>query len=242
MTLFDPHESVADSRSQVGGGPVGVIMMNTHFPRLPGDIGNPDTFAGRVLYRRVDGARVATVVRPEHIPDALADDLIAAARALEADGARAIATSCGFLSTMQERLQAAVSVPVLSSSLVLVPLLRSACGPRGRIGVLTFDARALTASHFGAAWDPDLIIEGMETARELYPAIREDRTTLDPVLAESDVAMATRRLLARAGGRLDVVILECTNLGPYIPRIRAEAQAPVFDLAIALRWLAAGVA
>jgi Asp/Glu/hydantoin racemase len=241
MTLFHPHPPADPPGSQPLRGPVGVIMMNTRFPRLPGDIGSPDTFAGRVLYRRVEAARVASVVRPEHIADSLAEDMIAAAVALEADGASAIATSCGFLSAMQERLQAAVSVPVLSSALVLVPFLRAACGPRGRIGVLTFDSRALTASHFGAAWDPDLVIEGLESAQELYPVIREDRPTLNPTLAEADVAMATRRLRARAGGRLDAVILECTNLGPYTVRIRTEADAPVFDLAMALRWMAAGV-
>jgi len=215
-------------------------MMNTRFPRLPGDIGHPDTFDGHVLYRRVEAARVGTVVRAESVSDALADALVAAARSLEADGASVIATSCGFLSMMQERFKAAVSVPVLSSALVLVPLLRAAHGPHGRLGVLTFDARALTPSHFGPAWDPDLLIEGLELSREFYPAIAEDRSVMDAFAAEGDVALATKRLRERAGGRLDAVILECTNLSPFAQRIREEAAAPVFDLATTVKWLASG--
>ncbi|KAA5606780.1 aspartate/glutamate racemase family protein [Roseospira marina] len=222
-------------------GPVGVIMLNTRFPRLPGDIGHPDTFEGRVLYRRVDRARVGAVVRSEAVEEPLVRDLIDAARALEAEGARVIATSCGFLGALQERLRAAVSVPVLSSALVLVPLLRAAYGPRGSLGVLTFDARALKPAHFGAMWDPDLLVEGLESSRTFYPAIAEDQPTLDAALAEGDAAMAAQRLRGRAGGRLGAVILECTNLGPYSRRIRMEADAPVFDLAMAVRWMTTGL-
>ncbi|MQX35333.1 aspartate/glutamate racemase family protein [Roseospira navarrensis] len=219
-------------------GPVGVIMLNTHFPRLPGDVGHPDTFEGHVLYHRVTDARVAAVVKPGLMSEPLANALLDAARDLERRGAAIITTSCGFLSTMQERLRAAVSVPVVSSALVLLPLLRAGCGPHARIGVLTFDTRALTASHFGGAWGPDVVLEGLELSREFHAVIAEDRPALDAATAEGEIALAAQRLRARAGGTLDAVVLECTNLAPFLPRIRAEAGAPVFDLAAAVRWMA----
>lgn len=217
-------------------------MLDTRFPRLPGDIGNPDTFAGHVLYRRVPGARVGTVVHSSGLAATVADPIIEAARDLEAEGARVIVTSCGFLGCLQTRLSQAVRVPVLASALSMVPLLRAALGPAAHIGVLTFDSRALTAAHFGPGWDQDVLIEGMEHSQELYPVIHEDRPTLNAGAAEADAALATRRLVARTGsGRLDAIVLECTNLGPYAARIRAEAGAPVFDLAMAARWLSAGL-
>ena len=43
---------------------LGVVMLNTRFPRLPGDIGNPETFSFPVVYRRVEAATVAALSMP----------------------------------------------------------------------------------------------------------------------------------------------------------------------------------
>lgn len=220
-----------------GAATVGIIMLDTRFPRLPGDIGHPDTFGGAVLYHRIPKAAVSRVVRAEGVDPALVDPMISAARDLEARGARVIASSCGYLGQMQDRLQAAVTVPVVSSALTVLPLLRMAHGAGAALGVLTFDACALSPTHFGSAWDPDVLVEGLQESLELYPVIREDRTTLDRATAEADAVAATRRLRAQAGGRLDAVVLECTNLGPYAQAIRAAAGAPVLDLVTVVRWL-----
>ena len=69
---------------------------------------------------------------------------IAAAQALEAEGCVAIATSCGFLALFQRELQAAVAVPVWTSSLLLVPELQAALPAGRRVGVVTADAASLT--------------------------------------------------------------------------------------------------
>ena len=41
---------------------LGVVMLDTRFPRLPGDIGNPATFAFPVRYSVVAGASPSRVV------------------------------------------------------------------------------------------------------------------------------------------------------------------------------------
>lgn len=213
-------------------------MLNTRFPRLPGDIGNPASFARPVLYRRVEAARVGAVVRAEGVAAALADEILAAAQALVAEGATLVATSCGYLGELQVRLEAALPVPVAASALGLLPAVRRRHGPGARIGVLTFDSRRLGPLHFGGLWSDDLAVEGLERGRELYPVIAEDRPRLDRAAAEADVAEAAARLLARAG-RLDAVVLECTNLGPYRQRVRAVTGAAVYDLVGALNGDAA---
>ena len=215
-------------------------MLDTRFSRKPGDIGHPDTFDGRVIYRRVPGAHVGAVARPRPPDETTVDALVDAARALEKEGACVIGTSCGYLGALQGRFQAAVSVPVVTSALLLLPLLREAHGSHARIGVLTLDSRALAVSHFGDAWDPDVIIEGMELSREFYPTITGDRPTFDSATVSGEVALATQRLRTQAGGKLDAVVLECTNLGPFRQRVRSEAEAPVYDLAMALKWLTKG--
>jgi hypothetical protein len=235
-----PGVPPSSSSAQTSTGLIGVVMLDTRFPRKMGDIGHPDTFDGRVIYRRVPGAHVGAIARLKPPDEDTAEALVDAARALETEGACVIGTSCGYLGTLQARFQAAVSVPVVTSALLLLPLVREAHGAHARIGVLTLDSRALTRAHFGSAWDPDVIIEGMELSREFYPTITEDRVAFDPAVVSGEVAIATQRLRTKAGGKLDAVVLECTNLGPFRQRVRSEAGAPVYDLAMALRWLTTG--
>ena len=42
---------------------VGILMLDTQFPRIPGDMGNAATFDFPVLYHRVRGASPDRVVR-----------------------------------------------------------------------------------------------------------------------------------------------------------------------------------
>ena len=42
---------------------VGVLMLDTRFPRIPGDMGNAATFPFPVRYHRVSGAAPDLVVR-----------------------------------------------------------------------------------------------------------------------------------------------------------------------------------
>src|SRR5262245_24606399 len=94
---------------------LGVLMLDTRFPRVVGDVGNPKSFAMPVQHRVVAGASPQRVVR-EGDP-ALLQPFIDTARQLVDDGARAITTSCGFLVQFQQALQAALPVPVWSPSL-----------------------------------------------------------------------------------------------------------------------------
>ena len=117
------------------GQDLGVLMLDTRFPRLPGDIGNARTFPFPVRYRTVRGASPARVVMDRD--PALLEPFIAAARELEAEGVRAITTSCGFLAMFQRELAASVRVPVFASSLLQVPLLYAMFGTQGKAGILT---------------------------------------------------------------------------------------------------------
>ncbi|WP_271271274.1 aspartate/glutamate racemase family protein [Aliamphritea hakodatensis] len=214
---------------------VGVLMLNTRFPRLPGDIGNPDSLPCEVIIRRVDAARVDNVVGSEAPEAALQQILLQAGDELQAQGTDLLVTSCGFLSCMQDALAARYQVPVIASSLVLMPFLRTVYGP-AEIGVLTFDSRKLTALHFNGWFDEQIGIAGIEQGKELYRVISQDETELDAEQAEQDVLMAVDALRQRQPG-IRVLVLECTNLSPYRAAIKRHTGLPVYDLMTAVNWV-----
>ncbi|MGI6603777.1 MAG: aspartate/glutamate racemase family protein [bacterium] len=207
---------------------LGIIMLDTRFPRLQGDVGNAATFPFPVRYQIVTGASPVKVVR-EADPSLIAP-FIAAARDLEAAGVRAITTSCGFLALWQQELAAAVSVPLFTSSLLQVPLVWHMTGRRP-VGIITADAKSLTPAHLravGADQVPSVII-GLEGASEFTRTFIEGEPSLNVEAAEAEVRAAARRL-KREHPEIGAVVLECTNLPPFADVVREETRLGVFDI------------
>lgn len=212
---------------------LGVAMLDTRFPRLVGDIGNPATFPFETRYRRVARATVATVI--DVPPDqALEQAFVEAGRSLAEEGATLIATSCGFLARLQSLLSAAVAVPVLSSSLVLLDHLRAVHGAARPLGILTFDAERLLENGIEGL-GANTPVEGLPKEGELYGVIAEDRARLDRDRAAGEAVEMARRLVARAPD-MAAIVLECTNLSPYRRQIFEATGRPVHDLNQAILW------
>lgn len=197
---------------------VGVLMLDTRFPRPLGDIGNPASFPVPALTRVVRGARPGLIVQDaaRQRSAGLLRPFVRVMRELEDEGAAAITTSCGFLVLMQRELQAASRVPVVTSSLLLLPML---LGAQPQVGVLTISAEHLGAAYLQAAGVPqdrmaDVLVEGVDPQGHFAQAILGDQRDLDFAAARRDVVAAALRLKARAPGLADVV-LECTNMPPY---------------------------
>ncbi len=214
-------------------------MLDTRFPRVRGDIGNPATFAFPVRYRTVRGASPRRVV-VERDPSLLAP-FVAAARDLERDGASAITTSCGFLALFQRELAGSVRVPLWTSSLLLVAGIESRLAPGRRAGIVSADAASLTADHLRAVGASiDVPVEGLAPGSSLRLTLLDDLPGLDVEEASRATVDAARRLVAR---RPDVaeIVLECTNLPPYADAVRAATGLPVHDITtlIAARFDAA---
>ena len=217
---------------------LGVLMLQTRFARVLGDVGNAASFAMPVRYRVVPGASAQRVVRAAD--ETLLEPFIAAARALVDEGASAITTSCGFLVQFQHALQMAVPVPVWTSSLLLLPDLRSP-------GVLTVDADSLAARHWLAAGAAvDTPVQGLAPGCHLQSVLLDDMSTdpltLDTMQAECDTVAAGQRLVARHP-QVQNIVLECTNLPPYSDAVQLATGRPVHHLLslIRSRWQAQGL-
>lgn len=210
---------------------LGILKLDTRFPRLPGDAGHAGSWAMPVRFRVVEGAVPLRVVREDDA--ALLPPFIEAARALVAEGARALTTTCGFLVRHQAALQAAVPVPVWSSSLLALPALP-------RPGVLTVDAASLGAVELRAAGaDPATPVQGLTEGGHLQTALLHNRPTLDPALAEADTVAAALALVRRHPD-IETLVLECTNLPPYAAAVQRATGRPVHHLMTLVheRWKA----
>ena len=65
-------------------------------------------------------------------------------------GVSAITTSCGFLALFQEKLAQEVNIPIFTSSLIMLPMIRRMINKSKKILVLTANSDTLTSAHFSS--------------------------------------------------------------------------------------------
>lgn len=222
------------------GASVGILMLEARFPRILGDMGHAGTWDFPVMYRVVRDASPDRVVRRQ--AEGLLPAFIDAARSLQADGVDGITTNCGFLALFQKELSDAVSVPVLTSSLMQVRAVNALLPQGKRAGVLTISGSTLTATHLERAGVPaDTPIGTTEGGRHFTRAILDDAYELDTLLAERDNVEAALEMQA-AYPDMGALVLECTNMTPYASAIRAATGLPVFSMFSFVNWFQSGLA
>ena len=203
---------------------LGILMLDTRFPRPPGDIGNPETFRRHgipVRFHVVEGASPLRIVK-EADPRWL-QPFIDAALELVEQGAAMITTSCGFLAAYQDTLARAVPVPVVTSSLLQ-------CKDFARPGIVTFDASALTSRILQAAGVPEMTpVQGVQPGCEFHRRILNNEMELDLVEAGRNVVDAAQRLVSLFPSVEDIV-LECTNMPPYRDAVAQATGRRVHDI------------
>lgn len=212
---------------------LGVVMLDTQFPRPEGDIGHPSAFG--VPTRRC----VITGAWPDKIVQSgaglrkgrVVTPILQLIRRLEQDGAKAITTSCGFLVLLQKQMQAAVKVPVITSSLLQLPGLLAL---NVKVGVLTISASKLGVEHLRAAGVArerlaDVVVQGIDAKSEFARAILGNQVTMDIEKAGADVLAAAMALKQREPS-LQCVVLECTNMPPYRAAIEAATGLKTWAL------------
>jgi hypothetical protein len=222
------------------GARVGILMLETRFPRIPGDMGNAETWPFPVLYKVVPGASPHRVVCDKAA--GLLDEFVDAAAELVRLGADGIATTCGFLSLYQRQIAAHVGVPVATSSLMQIPFIERVLPPGRRVGVLTVSAANLSEEHLLAAGaDPATPVVGTDdNGNEFSRVMINDEERLDVAAAERDILAAGDALVTRHPD-VGAVLLECTNMVPYARALSERLRLPVFSIYTFVTWFQAGL-
>ncbi len=207
---------------------LGILMLDTRFPRIPGDIGNEKTFKYPIVKKIIEGASPQKVVLEGD--RALLPDFIEGAKQLESEGVSAITTSCGFLAMFQKEIAEAVKIPVFTSSLLQVSIV-SAMLPQDKIvGILTADSTKLSQKHFDGVGISHVskVVYGME-GTAFGSVFVGNGDTLDKDLAEREMLAVAKKMMEEHPN-VGAIVFECTNMPPYAKAISQQTGLPVYDI------------
>lgn len=199
-----------------------VLQLDTRFPRIPGDVACPDTYAVPIEVLLVPKAKVGRIVTD----DPMAIDIAPFEEALAHAQGEVIVTSCGFLAPWQAHLQALTDRPLIASSLGALDGLVQQFSPAELI-ILTFDDAALSLAHLGGHGTYLNSIVGLPKTSHLRDVIAGNRTVLDVETATQDV---TTLLADHCSDMTRHILLECTNLPPYKSAITQRLRLPCTDI------------
>lgn len=218
---------------EAGSAPRGLNQLEA----LVGNSTNPDSYAFPVRFCRVKGANIQTIL--ENPNREVLTTMIEEARRMSSEGIRAITTSCGFNAIFQNELADALDVPVFTSSLLQVPLVRKIVGAGGDVCVITAKKAALKDEHLAAA--------GIQRSDNLHIRGLEDRPQWSRIFTNPDEDLdveAVRREVVEAAQderrrhpKIRAYVLECTDLPPFASEIRARTGLPVFDFITLVNYI-----
>lgn len=217
------------------GQKIGILMLSTHFPRVPGDIGNATSFPFPVVYRVVKEATAETVVN--QASPALIEPFCKAARELEAEGCKCIITSCGFMAIFHRELAEAVNVPVIASSLLQARLVSSMLSKDKKVGIITAKSSALGERHFKGVdiSDVNKVVYGIEDT-EFGKTFFDDTNYIDLDLAEAEMRKIAKRMVEE-NPDVGAIVLECTNMPPFTKAVHEATGLPVFDIINLIKYV-----
>jgi aspartate/glutamate racemase len=220
--------------------PIGVLCLESYFPKPPGHVRNPLTYRFPTVCHVLKGIDVARMLFNPNSD--ILELLVEGARHLEKGGVKAIVGSCGFMGLFQKDLSASVRIPVVSSSLAQLPLLRLMHGAEARIGVLTASAKALTAAHFEAvdANIDNYPIKGMDENRIFFELILEQSVSnMDLEAMENAVCSIAENL--HIEHQLDALLMECTDLSAFTNAVQRKINIPIYDINSLVEYVAYSV-
>ena len=217
------------------GQAIGIMLLDTNFPRIPGDIGNATTFDFPVRYSVVKGATAIRVV--EMADRSLKDSFIRAGRELEEEGVRAITTSCGYLIMFQDELAQALKIPIFTSSLLQVPVVHKMLGSDSRIGILTANDTTI-GQHLKKAGitDTPIAVKGAQNEPDFYNVFVENSQELDVDKAEQAVVRMAKELVSKYPD-VGAFVCEGSNFSSFGPAVQEATKLPFFDIVTLTQWV-----
>ncbi|EJT00901.1 hypothetical protein [Rhizobium sp. CCGE 510] len=207
----------------------GLTADSPTFAPREGSLFHPATFNRPVVAEMVEGA-LAEVIIPGDA--SLETACVAAAKRLVARGAGVITADCGFFIRHQQSISAAVNVPVVTSSLLLIPALLRQLAPRRKLAVLTADSRHCSEDLLGIENPADrrrVVVGGIEGGVYIRNALARPfiRTDVDQIEREVDERIAQLRA---EHPDIAMILFECTGFPIVADALRSKTGLPIYDI------------
>jgi hypothetical protein len=196
------------------GEAIGILLLETSVPFIPGDVANATTYSFPVRFRKVEGFSVRRALSKD---SSVYENLLEGARDLVQQGVRAVTGDCGFMGIHQKKLAGELGVPVFLSSLLQIPFISLLIGENAKVGIITADSKSLSTDLLEAVGvsDPtNLVISGLEDSQQFYQFAIEETGSLDAGAVEKEVVSVARRMVAESP-QVRAILLECSLLPPY---------------------------
>lgn len=219
------------------GFPIGIIAIDLVYPKLPGNVVNASTFAFPVFYKKVR-FEIEELFRGD---EKIIAQVVAAAKELEAEGARAIVGACGFFAHFQKQVKEAVRVPVFLSSLCQLPMIRAGLPDDRKIAVVAASGDSVNESllaNVGGRMEDCIVFD--VGSWESFAPIRWGKTVLDNGALTKDMMGLGSRIRTEFP-EVGAILLECSDLPPYAWAVQRASGLPVYDFITLINWAAQGV-
>lgn len=221
------------------GQDIGILMLDTVFPRIVGDIGNANTFRTHVRYRTVRNITRGSITE-KNIEKELLQPFIDAAQSLEAEGCKAITTSCDFLAGFQRKLADSVHIPVFTSTLMLAPMVHTMMNRDLKIAIFTENPAVISEEYFHqAGWsskDIPVIVSGMPEDSPFSRLFIGDHLEEDLLILKQCITDMTNEHMEKHPDT-GAIILECANFAPFTGLIQDLSGVPVFGMNQLLEYI-----
>lgn len=213
------------------GQDVGILVFNQQTSRIAGDPGHNATFDFPVCYQIVEGNFAELINGSEKIQHAL----IEGALKLKVQGVKAIVGDCGLMALYQKSIAQKAELPVMLSALSLIPLVWTALGKSGTIGILTGHSQMLSEQHLqeaGQTSDINIVIQGLQEEPHFVEIVINGGINYNPDKMRIDVLNSAKKLVNKSND-IKAIIVECSNLPTFSKDIYDAFGIPVFDIALA---------
>jgi hypothetical protein len=228
-----------DARPSIFYGIPAPAVTDRYADMVPGTLENATSYDFPVQYWPLDISADPRGPRTKTPRKDLLNRMIEAGKELENQGVKLISTDCGFYAYYQDQAANALNVPFASGGLLPVPLVSRIIGSKRKVGIITFDSRALTKKHLAGAGIDDSInytVIGYETYFEKRQKEGIPGAIVNLKMLEEDLTDAVKKLISKYP-KIGAIVLECTAFGPAGYAIQKATGLPVFDVVQLLNYL-----
>ena len=223
---------------------VGIMKFEGRlYPMIPGDVGNATSYPFPVLIREIPGVN-NNPYPPLKDENGQYSDVVKkcidGALQLEKDGVRSIAMCCGFFSLIQPVIAAAVSIPVLTSPIIMIPIIQQMLLPNQSVLVITASKKLLSEAFFtavGVDINHRVVVAGLEKSATFNSMCMGGKAiTFDSDELEKDLINLVSCAQVK-DKNIGAVLFECTTLPPFAFSVQNKTGLPVFDFIACVEWM-----